>query len=92
MPIAAVVQMEAAVVRPRTVKPSLKMTPAPRKPIPVMMPCAIRVGSVRMASSGTTDERVRPESGRSSVEGAFESDHGAYGNRAEHPDKDDSLL
>src|SRR6266850_5432446 len=36
------------------VSPSLKITPAPRKPIPVMMPCAMRVGSVRMASSGTT--------------------------------------
>lgn|SRR2546426_6226018 len=54
MPIAAVTQMDAAVVNPRTVSPSLKMTPAPRKPIPVMIPCAIRVGSVRMASRGTT--------------------------------------
>ena len=50
MPIAAVTQMEAAVVRPRTVRPSLKITPAPRKPMPVMMPWAMRVGSVRMAS------------------------------------------
>src|ERR1700692_697495 len=29
--------------------------PAPRKPMPVMMPCAIRVGSVRMASCSTND-------------------------------------
>src|SRR5512142_228719 len=50
IPIAEVVQMEAAVVRPRTVSPSLKMTPAPRKPMPVMMPWAMRVGSIRMAS------------------------------------------
>src|SRR6185437_9670702 len=54
MPIAAVIQMDAAVVRPRTVKPSLKITPAPRNPMPVMMPCAIRVGSARMVSSGTS--------------------------------------
>ena len=51
--MAAVTQMEAAVVRPRTVRPSLKITPAPRKPMPVMMPCAMRVGSVRMASMVT---------------------------------------
>ena len=54
MPIADVTQIDAAVVSPRTVSPSLKITPAPRKPMPVMMPCAMRVGSVRMASSGTT--------------------------------------
>ena len=48
--MAAVVQMDAAVVSPRTVRPSLKMTPAPRKPMPVMMPWAIRVGSMRTAS------------------------------------------
>ena len=34
-------------------EPSLKITPAPRNPMPVMIPCAIRVGSVRMASSAT---------------------------------------
>ena len=38
MPIEAVIQIEAAVVSPRTVRPSLKITPAPRKPMPVMMP------------------------------------------------------
>ena len=53
MPIEAVIQIEAAVVSPRTVRPSLKITPAPRKPMPVMMPCAMRVGSVRMASMAT---------------------------------------
>ncbi len=30
-------QMEAAVVSPRTVSPSLNITPAPRKPMPVIM-------------------------------------------------------
>ena len=49
----AVIQIDAAVVSPRTVSPSLKITPAPRKPMPVMMPCAMRVGSVRMASIAT---------------------------------------
>ena len=51
--MAAVIQIEAAVVSPRTVRPSLKITPAPRKPMPVMMPWAMRVGSVRMASMVT---------------------------------------
>ena len=50
-PTAAVVQIEAAVVSPRTVSPSRKITPAPRKPIPVMIPCAMRVGSMRTPSS-----------------------------------------
>lgn len=50
MPSASVIQIDAAVVKPRTVMPSLKMTPAPRKPMPVMMPCAMRVGSMRMLS------------------------------------------
>ena len=45
--MAAVIQIEAAVVRPRTLSPSLTMTPAPRKPMPVMMPWAMRVGSRR---------------------------------------------
>ena len=46
MPSAAVSQTEAAVVRPRTVKNPAEDIPAPRKPIPVMMPCAIRLGLV----------------------------------------------
>ena len=50
MPIAAVIQIEAAVVRPRTVRPSRTITPAPRKPIPVMIPCAMRVGSIATRS------------------------------------------
>ena len=51
MPIAAVIQIEAAVVRPRTDSPSFMITPAPRKPMPVMMPWAIRVGSTTTRSS-----------------------------------------
>ena len=52
MPIAAVIQMDAAVVRPRTVAPSRKMTPAPRKPMPVMMPWPMRTGSLRKSDLG----------------------------------------
>lgn len=44
MPSAAVAQMDVAVVRPETVRLSLKITPAPRKPMPVMMLDAIRSG------------------------------------------------
>jgi hypothetical protein len=50
-PIAATIQMQAAVVRPWTDKPVLRMTPAPRKPIPVMAPAAILVGSNRTYAS-----------------------------------------
>ncbi len=39
-PSAAVTHTVAAVVRPRTVSPCLKMTPPPRKPMPVMTPWA----------------------------------------------------
>ena len=42
----AVIQIEAAVVSPRTVRPSRMIAPAPRKPMPVMIPCAMRVGSM----------------------------------------------
>lgn len=42
--------MEAAVVNPRTVPSLLRMVPAPRKPIPVMMPCITRVGSTETPS------------------------------------------
>ena len=51
MPIAAVIQIDAAVVSPRTDSPSFMITPAPRKPMPVMIPCAIRVGSTRTISA-----------------------------------------
>ena len=42
----AVIQIDAAVVSPRTDSPSRMITPAPRKPMPVMIPCAMRVGSI----------------------------------------------
>ena len=44
-PIAEATQIDADVVRPRTVKPSLTMTPAPRKPMPVTIPWMTRVTS-----------------------------------------------
>ena len=51
-PMAEVIQSEAAVVRPWTEKPLRKITPAQRKPIPVRMPCDIRVGSMTMVWPG----------------------------------------
>src|SRR5689334_16254120 len=47
MPIAATTQSAAAVVSPLTVKPWRMIAPAPRKPIPVTICAAIRVGSAR---------------------------------------------
>src|ERR1051326_4387215 len=47
MPIAAATQSVAAVVRPRTVRPWRMIAPAPRKPMPVTICAAIRVGSAR---------------------------------------------
>ena len=45
MPIAATIQRLAAVVSPRTVRPWRMIAPAPRKPMPVTICAAIRVGS-----------------------------------------------
>ncbi len=45
MPMAALSQTVAAVVRPRTVSLLTKMTPAPRKPIPETICAATRLGS-----------------------------------------------
>src|SRR5436853_610800 len=45
MPIAETAQRFAAVVRPRTEMPSRMIAPAPRKPIPVTICAATRVGS-----------------------------------------------
>src|ERR671939_18760 len=47
MPIAATSQNVAAVVRPRTDSPCRMIAPAPRKPIPVTICAAMRVGSAR---------------------------------------------
>src|ERR671928_148796 len=48
MPIAAATHSVAAVVRPRTERPWRMIAPAPRKPIPVTICAAIRVGSARI--------------------------------------------
>jgi hypothetical protein len=45
MPIAAASQSVAAVVSPRTESPCRMIAPAPRKPMPVTICAAIRVGS-----------------------------------------------
>src|SRR3954454_8125749 len=47
MPIAATSHSVAAVVSPRTDRPSRMIAPAPRKPIPVTIWAAMRVGSAR---------------------------------------------
>src|SRR5437763_7452461 len=47
MPIAATTHSVAAVVSPRTDRPSRMIAPAPRKPMPVTICAAIRVGSAR---------------------------------------------
>src|SRR3954471_238902 len=47
MPIAATTQRVAAVVSPRTERPSRMIEPAPRKPIPVTICAATRDGSAR---------------------------------------------
>ncbi len=51
-PMAAAAHTEAAVVRPWTVTPSLKITPAPMKPTPVITPWETRLGSSRAAPGG----------------------------------------
>ena len=57
MPIAATTQSPAAVVSPRMESPWRMIAPAPRKPIPVTIWAAMRVGSK------TTPERVeKPKS------------------------------
>src|SRR6478609_4828431 len=47
MPRAATTQRVAAVVSPRTERPSRMIAPAPRKPMPVTICAAMRVGSAR---------------------------------------------
>src|SRR5436189_288322 len=47
MPIAATSQRVAAVVSPRTERPCRMIAPAPRKPMPLTICAAIRVGSMR---------------------------------------------
>ncbi len=59
MPIAAVIQIVAAVVRPRTMSRRMKITPAPRKPTPETTWAAIRDGS-RFTSLPSTFEKAEP--------------------------------
>src|SRR2546423_2782052 len=54
MPIAAVAQMVAAVVSPRTRSFRRKMVPAPRKPMPVTICAATREGSVWLKPNAPT--------------------------------------
>src|SRR5579862_2326026 len=51
MPTAATTQRLPAVVKPRTDRPSRRIAPAPRKPIPVTTCAATRVGSTREPKS-----------------------------------------
>ncbi|GBD14110.1 hypothetical protein HRbin24_02161 [bacterium HR24] len=69
VPMAAATHMVAAVVIPRTESPSRKMTPAPRKPMPVTMPAATRSAPrklemlVKRAAPQATRARVRVPTG-----------------------------
>src|SRR5467141_2566719 len=53
IPIAATTQMVAAVVKPLTSDPVRRMAPAPRKPTPVTICAAMRVGSTRLPKMGS---------------------------------------
>src|SRR6202022_1386926 len=53
IPTAATTQIVAAVVKPRTSVPCRRMAPAPRKPTPVTICAAMRVGSVRLPKAGS---------------------------------------
>src|SRR5438132_587706 len=60
MPIAAATQSVAAVVSPRTERPWRMIAPAPRKPMPVTICAAIRVGSARMTWSPLSRKPEKP--------------------------------
>src|SRR5438132_542425 len=60
MPIAAATQSVAAVVSPRTERPWRMIAPAPRKPMPVTICAAIRVGSARMTWSPLSRKPRKP--------------------------------
>src|SRR3954471_5146573 len=60
MPIPATSQSVAAVVRPRTDNPWRMMAPAPRKPIPLTICAAIRVGSVRTSTPPLVTNSLNP--------------------------------
>src|SRR6478609_8236539 len=60
MPMPATSQRVAAVVRPRTDKPCRMIAPAPRKPIPLTICAAIRVGSVRTSAPPFVRNSLNP--------------------------------
>src|SRR6476661_5296489 len=60
IPIAATTHSVAAVVSPRTEKPCRMIAPAPRKPTPVTICAAIRVGSVRTMFPPPTRNSWKP--------------------------------
>src|SRR5919198_2782871 len=60
MPIAAATHSVAAVVSPRTEMPWRMIAPAPRKPIPVTICAAIRVGSARTTWSPLVRNSRKP--------------------------------
>src|ERR671930_1025206 len=60
MPIAATSQSVAAVVSPRTERPCRMIAPAPRKPIPLTICAAMRVGSVRTSEPPLTRNSWNP--------------------------------
>src|SRR5712692_7350624 len=60
MPIAATSQRVAAVVSPRTESPWRMIAPAPRKPMPLTICAAIRVGSARTTEPPCTRNSRKP--------------------------------
>src|SRR5829696_2045822 len=60
MPIAAATHSVAAVVRPRIDNPWRMIAPAPRKPMPVTIWAAMRVGSARMTGSPDSRNSLKP--------------------------------
>src|SRR5689334_18796102 len=61
MPIAATTHSVAAVVSPRTDSPSRMIAPAPRKPMPVTIWAAIRVGSARTTAPPLARNSWKPK-------------------------------
>ena len=74
MPIAATTQSVAAVVSPRTERPSRMIAPAPRKPMPVTICAAMRVGSARTTSPPLVEELVEAVGGDEREERRAERD------------------
>src|SRR5438128_3700536 len=60
MPIAATTHSVAAVVSPRTERPCRMIAPAPRKPMPVTICAAMRVGSARTTLEPDSRKASKP--------------------------------